>query len=213
MKKKICKLFFLEAFFISPSPGVGETIRVGDLELTDRLTRCLSVLNPAFTAGANTNALKRALYKHYLGPQTKTDDFRARNMTLAPEEVRTLDLIKQIAADRYLAFSIAESLEQELFVSNEEALVFYETHPERYTRFGRVSFIQVYLADTSEETIAQAKGHMESLLRSGDPEAILKKAETSGYAINFESHHESRLFPRLPRSGTLHGLRTLSTGR
>ena len=169
---------------------------VGDLVIDDDFLGAVQLIYPRFFFSPQAAAFRANLRRYYVFPRVKAKWLAELDPDLVRRQAHTLETLRSIARDRYLASRWSALAREEVAVTEEDAHAYYKDHPGEFILSGKASFLMAVLAEADEYTVQRAREALERQARRGNQSVDLKQ-DHDGFNIVFVEDLEARRNPRL----------------
>ncbi len=131
--------------------------KVGHQVIDQNFIDVMQILNPEFGYTPDSAAFAQRLFKAYSLIEANAEKARIKKLNENSEVKKNIELIRQLAEDRYLSFLLGKGTDIIYGATDEEALAYYNVHSALYTIPGTYSYFVATISDTVSHPIADVK--------------------------------------------------------
>jgi len=179
--------FILSCSLITTNAQLPDTVNI--ISVDSNFIHCLKLISPEFELTDDYTFNRNTIYKHYLHYKTKAHKVRQKKLHEDSTIVSKINFIKELATEKYLSKLMDDHIYQNSNIKNREVKAYYTSHIGLYTEYGKISYIQVFLIDTSTELVSEVKKILSDFILSGKSGQELQKKEAAAYTMNYEKEH------------------------
>ncbi len=160
---------------------------VGDTPIDDLFLQTLQFVHPEFSFTPDSAEFTAKLQKSFIYNHAFAEEARKAGLDKTPEAKEFIERIERLITDAYLAQKFEKDLSsKQVSVTEKEALNYYNNNLSQFTEPGVYSFLQAYVADTSEETIKNVKELLKKYSKIGETLDQFKMGAEGIYSMNYE---------------------------
>lgn len=135
--------------------------KAGNQVIDQDFVNMMQLLNPEFGFNPDKEVFSNRLLKDYVLTKVNADDARSKKLNEDPIVRKNIELIKQLAEDKYLASLKAKLGSDTAYkITEAEAKKYYDAHFQMFITPGQYSYLNADIGDTVAYPITEIKKKM-----------------------------------------------------